>query len=88
MEYIYRPTGVCAKSITFEIEEDIVTDVRFEGGCSGNAGGMAALAKGQNVEELVAKLEGIRCGKKATSCPDQLAKALKDTIAAEAEQSA
>lgn len=77
MEYSYKTNGVCTRAIHFEVEGDIVTDVRFEGGCHGNTQGVAALVKGMKIDDVIARLEGIRCGFKATSCPDQLAKALK-----------
>ena len=77
MQYEYKTNGVCAGKIVFEIDNDIVHDVRFIGGCSGNTQGVAKLADGMKVDEVIARLEGIRCGMKATSCPDQLAKALQ-----------
>lgn len=77
MEYSYKTNGVCARTIHFEVEGDIVTNVRFEGGCHGNTQGIAALVKGMKIDDVIARLEGIRCGFKTTSCPDQLAKALK-----------
>lgn len=77
MEYSYRTSGVCSRTIYFEIEDDIVKNVRFEGGCNGNTKGLAALVEGMKKEEVIKRLEGIRCGFKGTSCPDQLANALK-----------
>ena len=77
MQYEYKTNGVCAGKIVFEIDNDIVHDVRFIGGCSGNTQGVAKLADGMKVDEVITRLEGIRCGMKATSCPDQLAKALQ-----------
>ncbi|MBQ6873121.1 MAG: TIGR03905 family TSCPD domain-containing protein [Clostridia bacterium] len=76
----YRTQGVCSKAIEFELEGDIVKKVKFIGGCSGNTQGVARLAEGRRVDEVIAILEGIRCGFKSTSCPDQLAKALKKAI--------
>ncbi len=76
----YRTQGVCSKAIEFELEGDIVKKVKFIGGCSGNTQGVARLAEGRRVDEVIATLEGIRCGFKSTSCPDQLAKALKKAI--------
>ncbi|MBE6746871.1 MAG: TIGR03905 family TSCPD domain-containing protein [Ruminococcaceae bacterium] len=76
----YRTQGVCSKAIEFELEGDIVKKVKFIGGCSGNTQGVARLAEGRRVDEVIASLEGIRCGFKSTSCPDQLAKALKKAI--------
>lgn len=77
MEYSYRTNGVCSRTIYFEIEDDIVKNVRFEGGCNGNTKGLAALVEGMKKDEVIKRLEGIRCGFKGTSCPDQLANALK-----------
>ncbi len=79
MEFVYRPKGVCAMQIKFELDENnIVKNVRFLGGCSGNTQGIAALSEGRTKDELISLLSGIRCGGKATSCPDQLAKALSE----------
>ncbi len=78
MEYTFKPKGVCARGISFEIEGDVVRNIRFSGGCSGNTQGVAALAEGMTVEEITKRLSGIRCGFKGTSCPDQLAKAVKE----------
>ncbi len=74
----YTPHGVCSKKITVDVDENrIVTSVKFTGGCSGNTQGVAALAVGKSVDELIEKLSGIKCGFKDTSCPAQLAEALK-----------
>ncbi len=73
----YKPVGVCSQLIHVDVEDDIVKNVEFVGGCSGNTQGVARLVKGMKVEEAIARLEGIKCGFKPTSCPDQLAKALK-----------
>lgn len=72
----YKTSGVCSRSIEFNVVDNKVTDVRFEGGCSGNAQGVAALIDGMDVDEAISRIKGIRCGFKPTSCPDQLAKAL------------
>lgn len=77
MEYSYKTSGVCPRNIYIEVEGDIVKNVRFEGGCHGNTQGIASLVKGMKIDEVIERLEGIRCGFKATSCPDQLANALK-----------
>ena len=77
MKYTYNTQGTCSKSITFEVNDGIVSEVKFYGGCNGNLKGIAALCEGQRAEDIIAKLEGITCGFKKTSCPDQLAKALK-----------
>lgn len=76
MKYTYNTKGVCSSTITFEIENDIVTSVQFVGGCNGNLKGISALAVGMRVDDVIERLAGIRCGFKSTSCPDQLAKAL------------
>ena len=76
MEFTYTPHGVCSRQILLELDGNKVSNVRFIGGCSGNTQGVARLAEGMDVDELISRLEGIRCGSKPTSCPDQLAKAL------------
>lgn len=76
MKHTYKTKGVCAQLITFDLEDGIVSNIKFLGGCSGNTQGVATLAEGMKAEELVTKLSGIRCGFKGTSCPDQLAKAV------------
>ncbi|RHM60602.1 MULTISPECIES: TIGR03905 family TSCPD domain-containing protein [Coprobacillaceae] len=78
MEIKYQPHGVCASQIVIEVENDIVQNVKFIGGCSGNTQGVGALAKGMKVQDVIERLEGIRCGRKPTSCPDQLAQCLKE----------
>lgn len=77
---IYKTKGVCSQAINYEVENSIVKSVEFIGGCSGNTQGVARLIEGMNVEEAINRLEGIRCGQKSTSCPDQLAKALRQTL--------
>lgn len=72
----YTPRGVCARAFQIEVEDGKVQSVRVQGGCSGNLQGVAALLKGMPVEEAIRRMEGIRCGTKQTSCPDQLAQAL------------
>ena len=79
MEYSYKTNGVCARAIRFEVEDGVVKNIRFEGGCNGNTQGVSILADGMKVEEVIKRLEGIRCGFKNTSCPAQLAEALKQT---------
>ena len=76
----YAPSGVCSRGIDFELEDGIVKNVRFTGGCSGNTQGVAALIQGMPAEEAVRRLKGIKCGYKPTSCPDQLAKALESSL--------
>ena len=80
MKYRFSPRGVCSRAIEIELEGDVVTSVRFEGGCSGNTQGVAALVAGMTVEEAIRRLSGIRCGFKSTSCPDQLSQALKEYL--------
>ncbi|MBQ8503939.1 MAG: TIGR03905 family TSCPD domain-containing protein [Clostridia bacterium] len=80
MEYTFTPKGVCARGLKFEIEDGIVKNIRFSGGCSGNTQGVAALAEGMTAEDVINRLSGIRCGFKGTSCPDQLAKAVKEAL--------
>lgn len=72
----YRTSGVCSRSIDFEVSDNIVTSVKFNGGCRGNTQGIEKLVVGRNIDEVIALLEGIQC-RAGTSCPDQLAKALK-----------
>lgn len=74
---IYYPIGTCSQAILTEIEGDTIVRVQFVGGCSGNTQGVAALVAGMKIEEAISKLEGIDCAGRGTSCPDQLAKALR-----------
>lgn len=80
MAFQYRTKGVCARSITFDIVDGVVVNVQFEGGCNGNTQGVSRLIEGMPVEEAIRRMEGIRCGFKGTSCPDQLAQALKEAL--------
>ncbi len=80
MEYTFIPKGVCSRKISFEINDGIVSNVRFAGGCAGNTQGLAALIEGMKAEDVVARLSGIRCGFKRTSCPDQMAEAIREAI--------
>jgi len=73
----YKPVGVCSRAMTLEIEDEKIISVDIKGGCSGNLQGIASLLKNMDVQEAIQRLEGIHCGAKATSCPDQIAKALK-----------
>lgn len=73
---IYKTSGVCSRTIEFEVENDILTYVKFNGGCAGNTQGVAKLAKGRKIDDIIETLEGIKC-RNGTSCPDQFAKALK-----------
>lgn len=76
----YTPRGVCSRNITIEVTDGIIDSVKFMGGCHGNTQGVAALVKGMKVTEAIERLEGINCNGKGTSCPDQLAKALKEAL--------
>ena len=80
MTYEYRTKGTCASKITFSLEDGVIHDVKFTGGCSGNTPGVAALVEGMDAREAVQRMKGIRCGMKPTSCPDQLAKALETAL--------
>ena len=80
MEYTYKTHGTCAREIAFEIEDGKVKNVQFFGGCNGNLKGISALVEGLEAEEVIHRVEGIRCGMKSTSCPDQLAQALKAAL--------
>lgn len=80
-QFSYSPKGVCSMQIRFELDDqDVVHNVQFLGGCPGNTVGVATLAEGQNARELIAKLQGINCRGRGTSCPDQLAKALTQAL--------
>ena len=78
MTYTYRTRGTCASQITFDINDNIVSNVSFYGGCNGNLKGISSLCVGMKAQDVIERLEGIKCGFKSTSCPDQLAKALKE----------
>lgn len=80
MEFQFIPRGVCSRQIDIVLDGDIIQDVKFTGGCSGNTQGVAALAKGMKVQDYIARCKGIRCGAKSTSCPDQLAHALEEAL--------
>ena len=77
MQYTYKTKGTCSREINFEVENGKVKNVQFIGGWNGNLKGIGALVEGMDVEDVIARVEGIHCGMKATSCPDQLAQALK-----------
>ena len=78
MQYEYKTKGTCSQRILFEINDGIVNNVEFIGGCNGNLKGISKLVEGMPVDEVIEKIEGIHCGFKPTSCPDQLAKALRE----------
>ena len=73
----YKTQSVCSRAIEIDVENDVITKVKVVGGCAGNTQGVASLIRGMSVDEAISRLEGIRCGFKPTSCPDQLSKALK-----------
>ena len=81
MQYEYKTKGTCSQKIFFEIEDNKVKNVEYLGGCNGNLQGIGRLVEGMDVNEVINRLEGIHCGMKPTSCPDQLATALKQAIA-------
>lgn len=80
MKYTYRTKGTCSREIVFDLEDGIVKNISFQGGCNGNLKGVSSLAEGQKAEDVIKRLEGIKCGFKNTSCPDQLATALKEAL--------
>ncbi|MBQ6267175.1 MAG: TIGR03905 family TSCPD domain-containing protein [Clostridia bacterium] len=80
MTYRYKTRGTCSRAIEFELEDGVLHNVRFDGGCNGNLKGIGALVEGQRAEDVIARCDGILCGYKSTSCPDQLAKALKEAL--------
>ena len=77
MEYSYKTKGTCSQMIQFSLEDGKVSNVQFFGGCNGNLKGISALVNGMDIDDVIACVEGIKCGMKSTSCPDQLAQALK-----------
>ncbi len=77
---IYQPKGVCSNAIDVEVEEGIITSVKFTGGCNGNTQGISRLVVGMKAEDAISRLRGIKCGIKNTSCPDQLACALQEML--------
>lgn len=81
MQYEYRTSGTCSNIIWFEIEDNKVKNVKYNGGCNGNLKGIGSLVEGMEVEEVIKRLSGIKCGFKGTSCPDQLARALAEATA-------
>lgn len=80
MQFEYRTKGTCSQRIIFEIRDGKLLNVQFIGGCNGNLQGIGRLVEGMDPNEVIEKIEGIRCGFKPTSCPDQLAKALKEAL--------
>ena len=80
MTYTYTPTGVCSRQMTVEIENGMIRHVDVLGGCNGNLKGISSLLQGMRVEDAIARLQGIRCGMRPTSCPDQLSIALRKAL--------
>ncbi len=80
MHYEYQTKGTCSRSILFDIEDGKICNVQYIGGCNGNLKGIGKLVEGMDAKEVIARLEGTTCGGKATSCPDQLAKAIKEAL--------
>ena len=78
MTYTYTPKGVCSMQMIFEINDGIIEDLKIIGGCPGNTIGVSKLIKGRNIEEVIEMLKGIQCGRRGTSCPDQVAIALEE----------
>ena len=76
----YTPRGVCSRAFQIQVEDGVIRDIQIEGGCDGNLKGISSLLKGMKVEDAIQRMEGIRCGPRATSCPDQLAQALKQIL--------
>ena len=76
----YRTKGTCSRAIVLDIEDGVITDCAFIGGCAGNTAGIASLVKGMRTEDVVSKLKGVKCGFKSTSCPDQLARAIEEAL--------
>lgn len=74
---VYKTRGVCSREIHFDVKDNKLTNVSYIGGCAGNTRGVARLVEGMDIDEAIRRLEGIPCGPKPTSCPDQLARALK-----------
>ncbi len=80
MTHTFTPRGVCSRRMTVELEDGIIKDVRIEGGCSGNLQGISRLVVGLKAPDAIARMKGISCGGKPTSCPDQLSKALEEAL--------
>ena len=78
MRYLYKTKGTCSREIIIDVENNIVKDARFIGGCNGNTKGIRELVKNMKIDDVISKLKGINCGLRGTSCPDQLAKALEE----------
>ena len=77
MTFEYRTRGVCARSIVIDVDGEVINNIKFMGGCNGNTTGISSLVKGMKIDDVIARLDGVNCSGRGTSCPDQLAKALK-----------
>ncbi len=82
MKYSYKTRGTCSSQVEFDINDNVVNNVRFVGGCHGNTQGVSALCEGMTVDEVIKRLDGIDCRGRGTSCPDQLAKAIRHAVTA------
>lgn len=80
MQYEHKNRGTCSQSVRFELNDNQISNVQFLGGCHGNLQGICKLVEGMDADEVVARLSGIRCGMKQTSCPDQLARAIREAL--------
>ncbi len=80
MTYTYKTKGTCARSITFDLNDGIVSNISFQGGCNGNLQGISKLCEGRKAEDIINSVSGLKCGTKASSCPDQFAKALAEAL--------
>ena len=80
MQYTFQPRGVCSRQIIIDVDNNVINNVQYIGGCNGNTQGIAALCKGRSVDEVINLLSGIDCGGRGTSCPDQLSKALRQIV--------
>ncbi|MDL2234011.1 TIGR03905 family TSCPD domain-containing protein [Ruminococcaceae bacterium OttesenSCG-928-L11] len=88
MKFSFTPQGVCSRVIHLDIEDGVITDLSFEGGCNGNLQGVSRLAIGRKADDIIELLSGIQCGLRPTSCPDQLTKALRKALAAQSGSAA
>ena len=84
MTYEYQTTGTCSRKIKVDLDGDIIQNVEFTGGCNGNTKGLSAIVKGMKAQDVIERFQGITCGFRQTSCPDQLAKALEQALARQA----
>lgn len=85
MTYSYIPRGVCSRKIEFDLENGVIRNMRFSGGCNGNTTGLSRLVEGMKAQDVIARLKGVRCGMRPTSCPDQMSQALEAALAKESE---